>query len=452
MENLNIRIITEHKTIRESDEEFNMVKELGVSLRELKIEDGAGLAEIVGNKKVLDNMDDIPNPGKIEDSEEFIHACLNEDDPKIARAICYDGNLIGWIGVIRRDNIRRLTGEMGYYIAEDYWGKGIMTEAVRLMCAYIFESTDIVRIFAEPYAFNAASCRVLEKAGFTFEGLLRQNAIKNGHILDMKLYAMLKTDVELANSLSANTTELIPYLPYILQDYWELGSDPDVMVRLIEKHSELAQNSQILDLACGKGAVSVKIADRLGVRVKGIDITPEFIEYARQKSKEYGTESLCEFTLGDINEAVKTERDYDCVILGAVGPGVLGGPAETLRKLKSVVKPGGYILIEDGFIADESYREKIRHNKDIHLTERQWHDFFEEAGLTLCETASGFGEGEMDNVSGMAAITKRANELIEKHPDKKALIEGYVRSQQNEYDDIDNELICVTWILRKNKK
>jgi len=169
-----------------------MVKELGVTLRELTIEDAAGLAEIVSNKKVLDNMDDIPNPGRIEDSEDFIRACLNENDPKIARAICYNGNLIGWIGVIRRENIRRLTGEMGYYIAEDYWGKGIMTEAVKLMCAYIFENTDIVRIFAEPYAFNAASCRVLEKAGLQIEGLLRQNAVKNEKIIDMKLYAIVK--------------------------------------------------------------------------------------------------------------------------------------------------------------------------------------------------------------------------------------------------------------------
>jgi SAM-dependent methyltransferase len=324
-----------------------------------------------------------------------------------------------------------------------------MTEAVRLMCIFVFENTDIIRIFAEPYAFNAASCRVLEKAGFAFEGVLRQNAIKNGKIIDMKLYSLLKTDVELAHSLSANTTELIPYLPYILQDYWELGSDPDVMVRLIEKYVGLQSGAQILDLACGKGAVSVRVAERLGARVKGVDITPEFIEYARQKAKEYGAENLCEFTLGDINETVKVERGYDCVILGAVGPGVLGGPAQTLQNLKTVVKSGGYILIEDGFIADEESREKIRHNKDIHLTERQWLELFEDAGLTLCETASGFGEGEMDNVSGMAAITKRANELIKKHPDKKALLEGYVHSQQNEYDDINDGLICVTWVLQK---
>ena len=102
---------------------------------------------------------------------------------------------VGWIGVFRRENVRRLTGEMGYYIAEEYWGKGITTEAIKQMCNYIFANTDIVRIFAEPFAFNEASCRVLEKAGFTFEGTLRQNAIKNVEIIDMKLYALVKPEI-----------------------------------------------------------------------------------------------------------------------------------------------------------------------------------------------------------------------------------------------------------------
>ena len=261
--------------------------------------------------------------------------------------------------------------------------------------------------------------------------------------------AVSKTDMNLACSLSADTTELLPFLPYILQDYWELGSDPGVMVQMIKNNVRLSANTRVLDLACGKGAVSVKIADKLQAKVKGIDITPEFIEYAEKKAKEYCVDDLCAFVIGDINEAVKTERDYDCVILGAVGLEVLGGPAETLKKLKSTVKPGGCILIEDGYIADESKREKIRFNRDIHLTKQQWLDLFSDAGLDLVETASGFGEGDLDSVSGMAAITARVNELIEKYPDKKTILEEYVRSQQDEYDDIDDSLICVTWVLIK---
>ena len=107
--------------------------------------------------------------------------------------ITYGDKVIGSIGVFRKDNVHRLTAELGYYISEPYWGKGITTKAVQLICDYVFANTDIIRIFAEPYATNIASCRVLEKAGFQYEGTLRQNAVKNGQILDMKMYAIFKS-------------------------------------------------------------------------------------------------------------------------------------------------------------------------------------------------------------------------------------------------------------------
>ena len=165
-----------------------------VSLRPWRLEDACGVAAAINNQKVLDNLrDGIPYPYTQKDAEEFIGAmlCANKDTT-YAFAILYDGKVIGSIGAFRKDNVHRLSAEIGYYIAEPYWGKGIMTEAVRQMCAYIFGNTDIVRIFAEPYATNNASCRVLEKAGFQFEGTLRKNAIKNGRLMDMKMYAFIK--------------------------------------------------------------------------------------------------------------------------------------------------------------------------------------------------------------------------------------------------------------------
>jgi RimJ/RimL family protein N-acetyltransferase len=171
-----------------------MVKELGVRLREWKMSDAPDLVTAINNKKVLDNLrDGIPYPYTEEDAIEFINTTLNaEQGSQYAFAITYDSNVVGSIGVFRKDNVHRLTAELGYYIAEPYWSRGIMTEAVRQMCAYVFENTDIVRIFAEPYAYNTPSCRVLEKAGFQFEGVLRRNAIKNGQSVDMRMYAILK--------------------------------------------------------------------------------------------------------------------------------------------------------------------------------------------------------------------------------------------------------------------
>lgn len=254
-----------------------------------------------------------------------------------------------------------------------------------------------------------------------------------------------ETEEKLACSLTAETTELLPFLPYLLQDFWELGMDPDVVIELIGKHVGSPGNTRVLDLACGKGAVSVKLAERLRVKVKGIDLIPEFIEYANQKAQEFSVEPYCDFAVGDIHEAVENEKGFDCVIFGAIGD-VLGDHAETLNKLKATVKQGGYIVLD---------------NYDF-ISEKQWTALFKETGLELVETVSDDSpvEGDQndsyqlvsDSDSGMEAIIRRANELIEKHPDKKALLEGYVNSQKKEYDDIENQnsLDNVTWILRKS--
>jgi len=169
-----------------------------IKLREWRIEDAPDLVAAINNKKVLNNLrDGIPYPYTQKDAEEFIGVIVPAGVGKDhVFAITYDDKVIGCIGVYGKENAHRLTVELGYYIAEPYWGKGIITEAIRRMCAYIFENTDIVRIYAETYAYNTASCRVLEKAGFQFEGTLRQSVIKNGQILDAKLYAIIKTVVK----------------------------------------------------------------------------------------------------------------------------------------------------------------------------------------------------------------------------------------------------------------
>ena len=256
-----------------------------------------------------------------------------------------------------------------------------------------------------------------------------------------------ETEEKLARSLTAETTELLPYLPYLLQDFWELGSVPDAITELISQHVNLSEHTKILDLACGKGAVSVKIAKKLQAKVKGIDIIPSFIEFAVQKTKEFHVDGLCEFVVDDVNEAVKKERDYDCVVFVSAG-NVLGNADETLHKLKATIKPGGYLIIEDAFLSKNSSMDDIKCYYEEYLTEQQWMALFEEAGLELIDTFCDDNQTS-DKETEMANITARANELIIKHPDKRELFEGYLRRQQNEYDDLDNNLTCATWVLRK---
>lgn len=163
-------------------------------IRKWELSDARNLAAALSNKKIQDNLrDGLPYPYTEQDGTEFISDMLSADkNETFAFAITVDNKAIGSIGVFRQGNIHRQTAELGYYIAEEYWGKGIMTEAVKQICEYVFSKSDIIRIYAEPFAYNTASCRVLEKAGFQYEGTLRNNAVKNGKVIDMKMYSKIK--------------------------------------------------------------------------------------------------------------------------------------------------------------------------------------------------------------------------------------------------------------------
>lgn len=165
-----------------------------IRIRKWKLSDAQELASALSNKRIQDNLrDGLPYPYTEANAREYISQMLSVDEQDtFAFAITADDKVIGSIGAFRQDNIHRQTAELGYYIAVDYWGQGIATDAVKQVCKYVFENSDIIRIYAEPFAYNNASCRVLEKAGFQYEGTLRDNAVKNGKVLDMKMYALLR--------------------------------------------------------------------------------------------------------------------------------------------------------------------------------------------------------------------------------------------------------------------
>ncbi|HEY8349373.1 MAG TPA: class I SAM-dependent methyltransferase [Clostridia bacterium] len=250
----------------------------------------------------------------------------------------------------------------------------------------------------------------------------------------------MSVEEKLAKSLTAESTELIPYLPYLLQDLWELGSSPEDILDMITRHVRVTDRTRVLDLACGKGAVSVKLAAGLGCRVKGIDIIPEFIDFAVQKSQEYGVAELCEFATGDITQLVRTEKGYDIVILGAVGD-VLGNAEETVTLLKGTVKKGGYIIIDDAYGRDESDPK--------YLTREQWFAVFDKAGVRLIDEKF-IGNDELTSINDeqQKFIRQRANELKERLPEKAHLFDSYIRSQQAECDELENEISGVTMLLQ----
>lgn len=152
------------------------------------------LAESAADVRVPQYLrDSFPHPYTAEDARAFISFAKGEGEKgDLYRAVVAEGKAVGGIAVTRGQDVYRRSAEIGYWLTPAYWGRGIMTEAVRRMCDLTFAVTDIIRIQAEVFAPNLASCRVLEKCGFVQEGTLRKGAYKRGEFFDSRIYGLVK--------------------------------------------------------------------------------------------------------------------------------------------------------------------------------------------------------------------------------------------------------------------
>jgi len=155
-----------------------------ITLRPLEKSDASALAKVANNKKIYDNVRDMfPHPYSLEDANQFIDFVQKATDtPRFA--IEYQGEFAGMIGLHSQSDVYRKSLEIGYWLGEAFWGKGIATEAVKLIVDYGFKHHDINRIWAGLFEYNKATKRVLEKNGFEMEGVLKKAVFKNGEYWD----------------------------------------------------------------------------------------------------------------------------------------------------------------------------------------------------------------------------------------------------------------------------
>jgi ribosomal-protein-alanine N-acetyltransferase len=173
----------------------NMVLCFGdYQIRSWREEDAPVLSKHANNRKIWANLRDLfPHPYRLSDAVRFITMALNQD-PECFFAVATPREAIGGIGLALGRDIHRYTAELGYWLAEPLWNKGIMTQAVGAFVPWAFDRFKLHRIFAEPYAANKASARILEKNGFELEGTLRANVFKNDSIQDQLLYAKIRQE------------------------------------------------------------------------------------------------------------------------------------------------------------------------------------------------------------------------------------------------------------------
>lgn len=163
-----------------------------IKIRSLKVSDTSQLAKLANNRKVWNNLRDyIPNPYDETDAEFFI-TLTNNENPKQSFGIEYQGEICGVIGLVLQEDVYKKSAEIGYWLGEPYWGKGIATEAVALITTYGFEELNLVRIYSGVFEFNVASMKVLEKNGYEKEGVFKKAIFKNDQICDEHRYFKLK--------------------------------------------------------------------------------------------------------------------------------------------------------------------------------------------------------------------------------------------------------------------
>jgi [ribosomal protein S5]-alanine N-acetyltransferase len=161
------------------------------SIREYAPEDVDALVKHADNRKIwLQMRDAFPSPYTRESGLAFL-AAVRAQQPTTFFAIASPDEVMGGIGITLGQDVHRRTAEMGYWLGEPFWGKGIISESIRIFSDFAFQRFALVRIYAEPYADNIASCRALEKAGFRQEAILEQSVIKEGRILNQCLYAKI---------------------------------------------------------------------------------------------------------------------------------------------------------------------------------------------------------------------------------------------------------------------
>lgn len=162
------------------------------TLRDWRRTDCDALCRHANNPAIARNLrDGFPHPYTAAHAELWLAMC-EQRSPQTFFAITVAGEAVGGIGISLHDDVERVAAELGYWLSEAHWGKGIVTEAVSALTEWAFASFPLTRVYALPYAANPASARVLEKAGFTLEGRLRRSIIKHGVVQDQLMYARVR--------------------------------------------------------------------------------------------------------------------------------------------------------------------------------------------------------------------------------------------------------------------
>lgn len=253
-------------------------------------------------------------------------------------------------------------------------------------------------------------------------------------------------NIKLAAAFGA-PSEILPHIPVLLADLWSLGIPPGTVVNLLKPLNLQPGSTRVLDLGCGKGAIAITLARQFGFQVLGVDIFPPFIEDARQRARDMGVDNICRFDQGDMRKWAKKTRDFDMVVLVWTG-GVFGDLGDSVRKIRNLVHPGGYMVLGEGYLrdggrADHPYLRRFAHH-DVVLQKLTTHgDTLVQEIVVPDDEIRDLYRDYIDSLNAGAQRSARDN------PEHARLLWDYVKEQEKTCRIMNGVVASSVWLLQK---
>lgn len=245
---------------------------------------------------------------------------------------------------------------------------------------------------------------------------------------------------EFNKSLDIQDDKITEFIPFILQDLWSLGGNPGIVIEIVKRNILLTQESQIIDLGCGKGATIIELAKSFPGNYTGVDIVSEFISEGKTKVKENQL-SNCVLRAEDIRKTLSDDVEYDVVIYGHDSD-VLGSIAETIRTLSKKLKVGGCIIYETAF-------HNGRYEGEEYLSKKALYSAINSSGVQIVDQMK-WDKDYMrrQNETNNRLIKKRIEQLKEQYPSQSALLGDFYFNQIQESNILNEFVECIAFVLR----
>ena len=242
---------------------------------------------------------------------------------------------------------------------------------------------------------------------------------------------------------------LVPVMHELLVDFHALGGWPDEAAEAMQA-TGLDATHRVADLGCGKGAIGIRLAREFGCRVDGFDLHAPFLEDARAAASEAGVGDRCTYLQADLREVLDGTRRWDAVVYSALGSGLFGGHAECISALRNAVRPGGWLLVADGYLKDAQRGQEappgFGYYRTLDATRRE---LTAHGDVLVSEVFVRPAAFEADDARGTAWLRQRAPEVARRHPELRHALDAMFDGYERESEWMTRATGEACWVLRR---